>query len=359
MTIRIGQLSDTHFVEPGEPPEGGFSYDIVEAFGAVRDHMHAGPELDFVVITGDVADHGRPAQYRVALDAFEQLPGPVHVTPGNHDQDAAFQVGMGATKVSTPRVVHRDNWCFVFVDSNLGLMVDDGNGHRVDPDYSQRLWGNGLLGSAQREWLRQLCDHTAADHVFVWLHHPPGQGNGAVPASADYVDEWRSLLADLPIIRGFGGGHTHMPLTAELDGVPVHVCPALKNNFDLDRGTLDPQAVFTSHQRQILLHGHCHEKAIAGTASALRVLQALPGAVVSEIPSGCCGMAGSFGYEREHYDISMRIGELILFPAVRAAAEDAVVVASGTSCRHQIHDGTGAAAVHLAELLADLCRAAP
>ena len=240
MTIRIGQLSDTHFVEPGEPPEGGFSYDIAEAFGAVRDHMHAGPDLDFVVITGDVADHGRPAQYRVALEAFEQLPGPVHVTPGNHDQDAAFQVGMGATKVSTPRVVHRDNWCFVFVDSNLGLMVDDGNGHRVDPDYSQRLWGNGLLGSAQREWLRQLCDHTAADHVFVWLHHPPGQGNGAVPASADYVDEWRSLLADLPIIRGFGGGHTHMPLTAELDGVPVHVCPALKNNFDLDSGTLLP-----------------------------------------------------------------------------------------------------------------------
>ena len=69
------------------------------------------------------------------------------------------------------------------------------------------------------------------------------------------------------------------------------------------------------------------------------------------IPSGCCGMAGSFGYEREHYDISMQVGELVLFKAVRDADEEVLIAASGTSCRHQIKDGTGKRALHSIELL--------
>lgn len=125
---------------------------------------------------------------------------------------------------------------------------------------------------------------------------------------------------------------------------------------DIDRGAIDPEEAFSGLDREVLLHGHCHEKAIAGTASAKKVLGSLPGCTVNEIPSGCCGMAGSFGYEREHYAVSMQIGELVLFPAVREAATDAVIVASGTSCRHQIHDGTGAKALHLAEFLAVACR---
>ena len=72
---------------------------------------------------------------------------------------------------------------------------------------------------------------------------------------------------------------------------------------------------------------------------------------VEEIPSGCCGMAGSFGYEKEHYDLSMKIGELVLFPAVRKAEEQIIVTAPGTSCRHQIKDGTGRAALHPVEVL--------
>jgi FAD/FMN-containing dehydrogenase/Fe-S oxidoreductase len=124
---------------------------------------------------------------------------------------------------------------------------------------------------------------------------------------------------------------------------------------DLERGDLVPESAFSRCDRELLLHGHCHEKAIAGTASALTVLRSIPGAMVREIPSGCCGMAGSFGYEEEHYDISMRIGELVLFPAVRRASPGTVVVASGTSCRHQIYDGTGVAALHIAEVLAEAC----
>ena len=72
---------------------------------------------------------------------------------------------------------------------------------------------------------------------------------------------------------------------------------------------------------------------------------------VDTIPSGCCGMAGSFGYEKEHYDLSMQIGELVLFPAVRSAATDSIIAAPGTSCRHQIKDGTGAKAKHPVEIL--------
>ena len=104
--------------------------------------------------------------------------------------------------------------------------------------------------------------------------------------------------------------------------------------------------------RRVLLHGHCHQKALAGTGAVRDVLRAA-GYTVEEVDSGCCGMAGSFGFEREHYDISMAIGERRLLPAVRALPGDAPVVAMGVSCRQQIAHGTGRRALHLVELLAD------
>ena len=108
---------------------------------------------------------------------------------------------------------------------------------------------------------------------------------------------------------------------------------------------------FNQNPCHILVHGHCHQKALAGMQPLLDALAILPHAKVETIPSGCCGMAGAFGYEREHYEVSMRIGELVLFPAVRAAAPETLIVAPGTSCRHQIADGTGRRAYHPAELL--------
>ena len=100
---------------------------------------------------------------------------------------------------------------------------------------------------------------------------------------------------------------------------------------------------------QILLHGHCHQKALVGRQDTQAALAMIPGAKVQLVDSGCCGMAGSFGYE--HYDMSMAIGERVLFPAVRGAAE-ATVVAPGFSCRHQIEHGTGRKRLHPVELLA-------
>jgi FAD/FMN-containing dehydrogenase/Fe-S oxidoreductase len=103
--------------------------------------------------------------------------------------------------------------------------------------------------------------------------------------------------------------------------------------------------------RRIVFHGHCHQKALAGTASTLALLRGIPGAEVVEVDAGCCGMAGSFGFEREHYPLSMRIGELRLFPAIRAEAPDVIIAATGVSCRQQIAHGTGRRAWHPLEIV--------
>jgi len=102
-------------------------------------------------------------------------------------------------------------------------------------------------------------------------------------------------------------------------------------------------------QQPIVLHGHCHQKALVGAGETVAALRSIPGAAVSLVDSGCCGMAGSFGYE--HYDVSMAIGERVLFPAVRKAS-DSTIAAPGFSCRHQIEHGTGRQAKHPLEILA-------
>jgi len=109
--------------------------------------------------------------------------------------------------------------------------------------------------------------------------------------------------------------------------------------------------LFVSDKLKIRLHGHCHQKAIASLAPTVRMLQLPENYRVRLIPSGCCGMAGSFGFEEEHYDLSMKIGELVLFPTVRKEPEENLIAAAGTSCRHQIVDGTGRAALHPIQIL--------
>jgi Fe-S oxidoreductase len=103
--------------------------------------------------------------------------------------------------------------------------------------------------------------------------------------------------------------------------------------------------------KKALLHGHCHQKAFAAMGAVERVLSLVPELTVETVASSCCGMAGAFGYEADHYEISMKMAELSLLPAVRHAPDDTLIVADGTSCRHQIHDGTARAAVHVARVL--------
>lgn len=121
---------------------------------------------------------------------------------------------------------------------------------------------------------------------------------------------------------------------------------------EIDRGNISPDC-FTDRPAKVLLHGHCQQKAIASTAPTIRMLSLPVNYTVEEINDGCCGMAGAFGYEKEHYDLSMKIGEMVLFPAVRAASGETIITAPGTSCRHHIADGTGKKALHPVEVLYD------
>ena len=102
-----------------------------------------------------------------------------------------------------------------------------------------------------------------------------------------------------------------------------------------------------------LLHGHCHQKAFGAVGAAAEALRIIPGLTVETFDSTCCGMAGSFGYEAEHYEMSLTIGELAVLPRIREAPPDTLLAANGTSCRHQIADVLGRQARHLVHILDD------
>jgi Fe-S oxidoreductase len=109
---------------------------------------------------------------------------------------------------------------------------------------------------------------------------------------------------------------------------------------------------FEAMPRHILLHGHCNQKALFGTAGTKAMLKLMPDCTIEEVETSCCGMAGSFGYETEHYDLSMKLAEMSLAPAVRAVAEGTIVAAPGTSCREQIHHSADREPLHPIEVLA-------
>jgi FAD/FMN-containing dehydrogenase/Fe-S oxidoreductase len=121
---------------------------------------------------------------------------------------------------------------------------------------------------------------------------------------------------------------------------------------EIEKGAIRKEQ-FTTEKKLIQLHGHCQQKALSSVAHSVKALTLPVNYTVQTIPSGCCGMAGSFGYEKEHYDISMQIGELVLFPTVRKQPADVIIAAPGTSCRHQVKDGTGRKALHPVEVLYD------
>ena len=173
-----------------------------------------------------------------------------------------------------------------------------------------------------------------AERTVARLAGPAGRGVPIVGAEPSCLltlrDEYPALLPGDPRARS----------VAEAARLPEELLAAAvtEGRLSLARGG-----------GRILFHGHCHQKAVTGTAATVALLRAV--GEVTEVDAGCCGMAGSFGFEAEHYDLSMRIGELRLFPAVRAEPQDTVIAASGVSCRQQIAHGTGRAAVHPLELV--------
>ncbi len=232
--VCVVQFSDTHFVEPGAEPEGGAAYDTAEAWHAVATRFAGSDyEADLAVVTGDVADHGRAGQYTTAAEAFSSLGLPVNVCAGNHDNADLLVANVARPNVATSRVIRIGDWMFLFVDSCAGLGRVEANGRMVAAAGEPRLHSNGCLGEAEAAWLSEMCSVADGAHVFVWVHHPPGVPV-ALSYDADYAGQWRTLLADLPMIRGLGAGHSHVPDTYEFEGRPVFVAPSLKNNFSLD-----------------------------------------------------------------------------------------------------------------------------
>jgi Fe-S oxidoreductase len=133
--------------------------------------------------------------------------------------------------------------------------------------------------------------------------------------------------------------------------VVAAACQTFEEFVESLLATSPSPAVFRAGPKRILAQGHCHQRALAGMGPMLRLLRRIPGAEVIDLDAGCCGMAGSFGYEKEHYEVSRLVGEQRLFPALRQADADTVVVAPGFSCRLQIQHFTGRTALHPAQLL--------
>ncbi|HWG64693.1 MAG TPA: FAD-linked oxidase C-terminal domain-containing protein [Streptosporangiaceae bacterium] len=157
-------------------------------------------------------------------------------------------------------------------------------------------------------------------------------------------DEYQALLPGDPAVQAVAAA-TRMPEELLLAAVAE------------GRLTLAHDSALSG--RRVVFHGHCHQKALVGTAATTALLRCIPGAEIVEVDAGCCGMAGSFGFESEHYDLSMRIGELRLFPAVRAEAEDTIIAATGVSCRQQLRHGTGRPARHPLEVVRQVCQPLP
>ncbi|MEU4164082.1 FAD-linked oxidase C-terminal domain-containing protein [Actinoplanes sp. NPDC026670] len=181
-------------------------------------------------------------------------------------------------------------------------------------------YSKGLLDDARRQ----------ASAMVTRLADTPGPIVGCEPSCVLTLrDEYRRLLP----------GDDRVPGVAER----VRQVEELLTEA-IDDGRLTLSGALSG--KQILYHGHCHQKAEVGTAATVVLLRRIPGVEVTELDAGCCGMAGSFGFESEHYDLSMRIGDLRLFPAVRETPADTIVAATGVSCRQQIRHGTGRAARH-------------
>ena len=201
----------------------------------------------------------------------------------------------------------------------------------LHPDSGRAFFSKGLLDKA-----RQLAQENVK--IFLPLISPESPLIGLEPSAIlGFVDEYPRLVReeDREAAKKLGSN------ALLLEEFLVREAQA---------GRIGPEH-FTEEKGQIFVHGHCHQKALSGAGFTAQALGIPANYQVSLLETGCCGMAGSFGYEEEHYALSMQVGELTLFPQVRKLPEGAVLVAPGTSCRHQVLDGTGKKALHPAEVL--------
>ena len=201
-----------------------------------------------------------------------------------------------------------------------------------DHEESGRTWlSKGLVRKAKK----------IANINIEKLSHLVGEANPLIGLEPSAILTFRDEYPDLAT-------HENMIAANHLAKHSFFIDEFIANEIALGQITNNQ---FTQSSKSILLHGHCQQKAVGSLADSVKVLSFPSNYTVETIPSGCCGMAGSFGYEKEHYEVSMNIGELVLFPKVRANKNSCTIAAPGTSCRHQIKDGTGEKALHTVEIL--------
>lgn len=230
-----------------------------------------------------------------------------------------------------------------YTESHIGIkavQLLNALGYEViipEHDESGRTWlSKGLVRRAKQianRNIRALSPLISAEHPLIGIEPS---------AILTFRDEYPDLADD-----------EALEAARQLSKHSYYIDEFLAREVKAGRITSDQ---FTDAPMQIKVHGHCQQKAVGSLSDTVNVLSLPRHYRVETIPSGCCGMAGSFGYEKEHYDLSMRIGELVLFPAVRSSTPDCTVAAPGTSCRHQIKDGTGALAKHPVEVLYEALR---
>ena len=275
-------------------------------------------------ISGFAADRSMPTMYKTTLMRWYK----------NNKHNAA------ANKETTKKVYLFCDEFTNYNDTEIGIkaiqLLEKLGYEVVIPNHEEsgRAWlSKGLIREAKKianKNIRLLCSLVSAETPLIGI-----EPSAILTFRDEYVD-----LADDDLYT----------LAADLS----------KNVFTIDefiaaeieRGNIR-SGHFTTDKRKIVLHGHCQQKALSSVAHTVKALTLPENYSVETIPSGCCGMAGSFGYEKEHYEISMKIGELVLFPAVRKQADDVLIAAPGTSCRHQVKDGTGKHAQHPVEILYD------
>ena len=246
-----------------------------------------------------------------------------------------------------PRTTHPIKTVYLFIDELLNyneaeigittvrLLDELGYGIKVLPhaESGRSFLSKGLLEEARdiaRKNVGMFYQHVSAETPLI----------GVEPSAIlSFRDEYPDLLRGEEKDRARSiARHTYM----------IEEFLAM----EMDAGNIDASR-FEQKKKLIKLHGHCQQKALSSLTPTKKILTHLGKNEVHMIPSGCCGMAGSFGYEREHFDVSMKIGELVLLPLVRKQPSEVIIAAPGTSCRHQIKDGTGRKALHPVEILWD------
>ena len=204
--------------------------------------------------------------------------------------------------------------------------------------------------------------HTESGRASIskgWMKLAAKYATKNVKLLAPIISEQAPLVGIEPsCILSFRDEYPDLMPTAELKQQAQQLAPncLLYDEFlirEIEAGRIDPQ-VFRHLTNDIWLHGHCHQKALVGVDKTAQLLRYATSGTVHVIPSGCCGMAGSFGYDKDHYATSISIGEMTLFPAVRNAQQDDIIAAPGTSCREHILHGTNIKAVHPIQVLFDV-----